>query len=294
MSSLPAGWYKDPADTSTQRYWDGEGWLGKAIPADAVPPDGPPAVEVEPPMPAPAAAPPTPQAYAPPQPPPPAYGPPPGWTPQPGKAQPMHAYAYPMPQALPHGLPLAGLGRRLVARLIDIAAVIVLNLVVNAWFFYQYWQDFKPILRDYMAQVAAGNQPMTVEPTPRMQTLSIAIVMVATLLWLLYEAPAIGSRGQTLGKRIMGVKVVPIESTKPLGFGRAFARWARLGMWTLFWWCGVGLIIQFLASLSPVWDPRLRQAWHDKAAATVVVAVPHGAHPTVTTAPRGDTSGGPQ
>ena len=36
MSSLPAGWYKDPADTSTQRYWDGEGWLGKAIPADAV------------------------------------------------------------------------------------------------------------------------------------------------------------------------------------------------------------------------------------------------------------------
>ena len=29
MSSLPAGWYKDPADTSTQRYWDGEGWLAE-------------------------------------------------------------------------------------------------------------------------------------------------------------------------------------------------------------------------------------------------------------------------
>ena len=49
MSSLPAGWYTDPADTTTQRYWDGEGWLGKAIPADATPPDGPPPVEEEPP-----------------------------------------------------------------------------------------------------------------------------------------------------------------------------------------------------------------------------------------------------
>ena len=37
MSSLPAGWYRDPADTTTQRYWDGEGWLGKAIPATDTP-----------------------------------------------------------------------------------------------------------------------------------------------------------------------------------------------------------------------------------------------------------------
>src|SRR3954467_4252706 len=58
MSSLPAGWYKDPADTTTQRYWDGEGWIGKAIPADAVPPDSPPPVEEEPPPATPAPPPP--------------------------------------------------------------------------------------------------------------------------------------------------------------------------------------------------------------------------------------------
>jgi uncharacterized RDD family membrane protein YckC len=125
-----------------------------------------------------------------------------------------------------------------------------------------------------------------------MQTLSVAILTVATLLWLLYEAPATGSRGQTLGKRAMGIKVLPVEGVKPLGFGRAFTRWARLGMWTLFWWCGVGLVVQFVAALSPVFDPRLRQAWHDKAAATVVVAVPPGAHPTVEAASRGDLPGG--
>ena len=30
MSSIAPGWYKDPADPATQRYWDGEGWLGDA------------------------------------------------------------------------------------------------------------------------------------------------------------------------------------------------------------------------------------------------------------------------
>jgi uncharacterized RDD family membrane protein YckC len=328
MSSLPAGWYKDPADTSTQRYWDGEGWLGKAIPADEVPPVGPPPVEAEPPV-APPAAPvaqPQPQPYAAPQPYPPGqpgYGPPPGWQqppppqgwhqpppgwqqppppqqgwqqPPPGwqQAQPPHAYLYPMPEARPHGMPLAGLGQRLLARLIDIAVVLLLNIVVNGWFVYQWWQDFRPIYHRYVDQVMAGGEPDMIEPTGRMQTLQMAIIVIATLLWLLYEAPAISSRGQTLGKMLMGIKVVGLDSTQPIGFRRGFSRWAQLGMWTLFWWCLIGLVVQFLDSLSATFDPRLRQAWHDKAASTVVVAVPRGTQPTVEAAPRGDIPGGPQ
>ncbi|GAA4594112.1 putative RDD family membrane protein YckC [Actinoplanes octamycinicus] len=352
MSSLPAGWYKDPADTSTQRYWDGEGWLGKAIPADAVPPVGPPPVEAEPPAAPPPVVTPQPQPYAPPQPPPahPAYGPPPGWQqpppgwqqpppgwhqppppqgwqqpppgwqqppppqgwqqpppgwqqpppgwqqPPPPQAwpypQPPHAYAMPVPKARPHGMPLAGLGQRLLARLIDIGVVLLLNVVVNGWFVYQWWQDFRPIYNRYLDQVMAGAEPDMLEPTGRMQTLQMTIIVIATLLWLLYEAPAISSRGQTLGKMLMGIKVVGLDSTQPIGFRRAFSRWAQLGMWTLFWWCLVGLVIQFLDSLSATFDPRLRQAWHDKAASTVVVAVPRGAQQTVEAAPRGDIPGG--
>ncbi|MEV0896738.1 RDD family protein [Actinoplanes sp. NPDC049802] len=350
MSSVPAGWYKDPADTSTQRYWDGEGWVGKAIPADATPPDGPPpAQEPEPPAPVTPAAPAAPAAvpgpagpqtgpppgWAPQPPPPPGWQPPPGmqpppgwqqpppgtqpppgwqqpppgwqqpppgwqqqappvgWQPQPG-AQPMHPYLYPMPEVRPHGMALAGLGRRLTARLIDITAVLLLNVVVNGYFGWMYWQDFLPILTDYLDQYRAGvAAPVMQQPSERMSTLSVAILMIATLLWLVYEAPSIAGSGQTLGKRIMGIKVVPVEKDGPIGFGRAFTRWARLGMWTLFWWCGIGLVVQFMAALSPVFDPRLRQAWHDKAAATVVVAVPAGAKPT-TTATRGDNPGGPR
>ncbi|WP_436525793.1 RDD family protein [Actinoplanes sp. HUAS TT8] len=364
MSSLPAGWYNDPADTSTQRYWDGEGWLGKAIPADAVPPDGP-LMEAEPPAAPPVTAPESvpgpPPGWGPPpvqppagwhqppgwQQPPPGYPqqppagwqqppagiqpppagiqpppagfqpppagfppphpgwqqppqpqawhqPPPGWQPPPG-AQPPHAYLYPMPQARPHGLPLAGLGQRLLARLIDIAVVLVLNVVVNGWFAYQWWQDFHPMLTHYLDQVRAGTQPDMFQPTARMEVLEMAIFLIATLLWLVYEAPAIAGRGQTLGKMVVGIKVVGLDSTAPIGFRRAFGRWAQLGVWTLLWWCLIGFVIQLLDALSPTFDSRLRQAWHDKSAATVVVAVPPGAtQPTVEAAPRGENPGGPE
>jgi uncharacterized RDD family membrane protein YckC len=271
MSSLPAGWYTDPADTSTQRYWDGEGWLGKAIPADAVPPDGPPPVEEEP---APVIETPVAKPAAESLPVPNPQGPPPGWQPPPG----MRTAAFPYPvEARPHGFPLAGLGPRLVARLLDILAVLLLNVVVNGWFAYQWAQEFVPVYRAALESMEAGNSAFDgVQPNGRMEGLFWAMLIIATLLWLLYEAPAIASTGQTLGKRIMRIRVVALESTKPLGFGRAFGRWARLGLWTPFWYCGVGFIVQFVDAISPVFDPQLRQAFHDKTARTVVVAVPAG------------------
>lgn len=209
--------------------------------------------------------------------------PPPGW--QQSQAHPAappypYPYPFPLPEVRPHGMALAGLGKRLTARLIDIVAVLLLNVVVNGYFVYLYMQDFLPIFHNIMDRAATGaTVPVTPQGTPRMEVLTIAIIVLATLLWLAYEAPAISNSGQTIGKRIMGIKVVPVENPGQIGFARAFTRWARLGMWTLFWSCGVGLVIQFLYALSPVFDPRLRQAWHDKAAATVVVDVPVGGVP---------------
>jgi uncharacterized RDD family membrane protein YckC len=282
MSSLPAGWYKDPADTSTQRYWDGEGWLGKAIPADAVPPDGPPPPDQpEPPVaPEPPVMPEPPLVLGP----PPVPGPPPGYSRPPG-------FRYPMPypvEARPHGFALAGLGQRLVARIIDILAVLALNVVVNGYFAYLAWLEFKPLLR------AAMNDPFgdTPQANGRLDSLIWIMLIVATLLWLLYEAPSTGSRGQTLGKRIMQIKVVKLDDTTPLGFGLAFRRWARLGLWTPFWGClGLGALFQFIDSVSPLFDPRLRQALHDKTARTVVVALPPHYRPTVDARSGGAGSG---
>jgi hypothetical protein len=293
MSSLPAGWYKDPADPSTQRYWDGEGWLGKAIPADATPPEGPP-----PPEPSPPPAPVTPAAPTVPSIEPPAYPetvippsgyppPPPGWIPPPGWQPPPGWIVQPRP----HGFALARMGQRLAARLVDILAVLLLNAVVNGYFVYQFALEFAPLYRQAMAD-PFGDPP---QPTDRSEYLIWTMLIIATLLWLLYEAPAIGSRGKTLGKRLLRIKVMAVEHTDPIGFGRAFRRWARLGMWTPFWGCaGLGFLLQLVDCLSPLFDPKLRQALHDKTARTVVIALPPDNRQTVSAASGNSSEGQPR
>ena len=187
----------------------------------------------------------------------------------------MRAVAYPTVEARPHGYALAGLGPRLVARLLDILAVLLLNVVVNGYFAYQFIQEFRPIYQATLDEMARGGSAYDVAPSGRMEGLLWAMLIVATLLWLVYEAPAIASSGQTLGKRLMRIKVVAVENTEPIGFGRAFGRWARLGLWTPAWGCaGFGLILQLVDSISPAFDQQLRQAFHDKTARTVVVALP--------------------
>jgi uncharacterized RDD family membrane protein YckC len=187
----------------------------------------------------------------------------------------MRAGMYPPIQARPHGFALAGLGPRLLARLIDILAVLLLNIVINGWFAYQWAREFVPMYRATIDEMANGGSAWDVQASGRMDGLLWAMLIIATLLWLAYEAPAIGSSGQTLGKRLMRIKVVAVEDTKPLGFGRAFGRWARLGLWTPAWGCaGIGFVLQLIDCVSPVFDQQLRQAFHDKTARTVVVALP--------------------
>jgi uncharacterized RDD family membrane protein YckC len=198
------------------------------------------------------------------------------------------AYAYPV-QARPHGFALAGLGTRLVARLIDIIAVLLLNVLVNGFLVYQWWLEVEPVFRAAMADPFGAQQ----QPSPRADYLMLTILVVTTALWLAYEVPALGNSGQTLGKRIMKIKVVALENTDRIGNGRAFRRWARLGMWTPLWTCfGLGLIMQLVDSLSPAFDPKLRQALHDKSARTVVVALPPGYAPTVEATGGGDATRG--
>ncbi|MFG1950575.1 RDD family protein [Micromonospora sp. NPDC048830] len=311
--SVQPGWYVDPADPETRRYWDGEGWIGAPIPVDATPPEGPPPVEPPPPpvspaAPAghPAAAPMSAGPFPGPQPGPapgpgahqgPGYGPPPGYGqhgPPPGYGQhgPPPGYGHPQgpppgwpyptwpvrpPQPRPHGLPLAGYGARLVARLIDLGIVFLLNVVVNGWFVWRYVEEVTPYLREAWRRGLANNPSMEGLPQPGEQAggLQIAILLIATALWFAYEVPAMAGNGQTLGKRLMGIRAVPMEADQPLGFGRALRRWSTLGLPTLLWYCcGLGLLLQLVDAVSPLFDQPLRQALHDKRALTVVVQLP--------------------
>ncbi|SCG75655.1 RDD family protein [Micromonospora humi] len=330
--SLEPGWYVDPAEPETRRWWDGEGWIGAPIPVDVTPPDGPPPAEPEPaatPAPgatvdrsAPGAPGAVPTSGAPGQPgqpgPPGQPGQPgswpgqsgqpgpwpgqpgqpgqpgswPGQLGQPGQQGPPPGWPYPQwpgrpPIPRPHGLPLASYGARLVARLIDLGVVFLLNALVNGWFVWKYVEAISPYLRETMRRAVNGDT--STEGLPQIDDqaggLQVVILLIATALWFAYEVPSMAARGQTFGKRVAGVRALPVEADQPLGFGRAFRRWSTLGMPTLLWYCcGLGLVLQFVDAVSPLFDQPLRQALHDKRAQTVVVQLPRN-RPDPRTAP---------
>ncbi|MEV1285971.1 RDD family protein [Micromonospora sp. NPDC049679] len=318
------GWYKDPAEPTSQRYWDGGGWVGAALPADVTPPEGPPPAEpapepapapmdqhpqVPPPAAPPWAAgppvppnmthPPTPVAHPVPggQPFPPAPGPPPPGWPYP----PPYGYVI-APPPRPHGLALAPLGARLAARLIDIGLVLLLNVVVNGWFVWQYVQEMSPFIGELWRRTLAGDSSREGLPMPgeRADSLQIVIVLLAAALWFAYEVPATANTGQTLGKRIMRLKVTRLDRDGPLGFGRSFRRWNTLGLPTLLWVCCVGFVMQLVDCAYVLFDRPLYQALHDKTAQTVVVRLPRARPATAATTgisdadteDRSDTPGG--
>jgi uncharacterized RDD family membrane protein YckC len=82
-----------------------------------------------------------------------------------------------------------------------------------------------------------------------------------------YEVGLIGSRGATIGKQLLGIKVVRETDGGLPGYGPAAIRWVipLAG----FFACCVGW---FVVVLSPFWDSTKRnQGYQDKLAKTLVV-----------------------
>lgn len=334
--SIEPGWYPDPAEPGTQRYWDGEGWLGDPLPADATAPDGPPpepAAAIDPvdprgpvdpdttmPPVGPAPAyypyppyrlpppaetpgqsgdktaestaqptyPPYPFPYYPPIPLPPPNPSAPQYQPPAGNPYPPIPYGYAYPPAAtvarPHGLPLAAPQTRLLARLIDLALLGVLALAVNGYLIWKLIGGYSDALKKYEANEQISDTSVG--------NYIFLIVLLTAALWAAYEIPQLANNGQTVGKRLMGIRVMRLESDQPLGLGRSFRRWWGLGGATLLWPCfGAGFLIQFVDCLFVVIDRPLGQALHDKRAATVVVRVGRGTSADPTSRPSGDTTG---
>jgi uncharacterized RDD family membrane protein YckC len=73
--------------------------------------------------------------------------------------------------------------------------------------------------------------------------------------------------GQTVGKKVMNIRIVDAENGGPIGYGRAILRY--IGKIVSGIPCGLGYFWM-------LWDPN-KQTWHDKIANTVVV--PTSAYP---------------
>jgi len=160
--------------------------------------------------------------------------------------------------------------------MVDVIAVLLLCAIANSWFAIQFWQGMRPYYTEAMRRAMAGDTSTANLPTvpQSASTLLLVICFVTTAVWFAYEVPASANSGQTLGKRLLGIKVVRLETADQLGFGRSLRRWSRLGLPTLLWYCCIGFLLQFVDCLFVLIDRPLHQALHDKAAGTVVVQVP--------------------
>jgi uncharacterized RDD family membrane protein YckC len=84
-------------------------------------------------------------------------------------------------------------------------------------------------------------------------------LVVAYFLW----AKPVGEGRQTIGQRMMGVRVVDAQTGDPaIGVTRAYARW----LFRTF----ISPLVCYLGFLWALWDDR-QQAWQDKAVNTLVL-----------------------
>ncbi|MFD9821643.1 RDD family protein, partial [Streptomyces violascens] len=249
-----------------------------AAPAQAQPPQLPPARLMQP-----GAAQPAP---VPPQPPQPHAGVPGSpMTAGPGGgaaswAQQVHQLAQPEPQAnqpvVPWKPPVAdpflqaaqaqasarpaGLGRRLTARLVDTVLLggAVAGLAVPLL------PGVTGHIQDKIDAAKLSGKTVTVYLLDGTTAGFLGIVLGAFLvLGLLYEALPTAKWGRTLGKKLCGVQVRGIESYEPPTFGQAARRWLVYGV--------LGLLAVGVVNVAwCLFDRPWRQCWHDKAARTFV------------------------
>ena len=131
----------------------------------------------------------------------------------------------------PHDL--ASPGKRVAARLIDIVLVVAAGVVVVS----------------------------VINPGSFVRSLTYVVIGA------LYEIAMITMRGQTVGKMIMNIEVVGVETAVTPSALAATIRWATHGVWGLV---PFGLWITLVTFISPGFRDRM-MGFHDSFANTVVI-----------------------
>ncbi|MCL6640952.1 MAG: RDD family protein [Candidatus Rokubacteria bacterium] len=164
----------------------------------------------------------------------------------------------------PGGQPLAGFDKRLVAYVLDSLILGAISLVV--------------LLPAYICAFFVIMQPLTTvngevidgETGVRafLSLMVVILVLIALGLGLSYVYHvelALRAGGQTHGKRIAKIRIVPLNPTEPLTRRHLALRFfSQVGMNYV---PGLGLV----DGLYQLWDKPYQQCLHDKAAKTVVV-----------------------
>jgi uncharacterized RDD family membrane protein YckC len=166
-----------------------------------------------------------------------------------------------VPAVSPGGYPLADFGQRLAARIIDglIVGAVAMVVLIPAYIYFAFAVIGPSVTVD-------GE---VVDPGPEivLPLLGfIAFVFVFSLvLAYVYEVEIMFRTGQTPGKRIMKIRIIPVDPAQTLTRGHAVRRFLVIQ--------GANLVpgLSWVDGLFQLWDKPYRQCLHDKFAKTLVI-----------------------
>jgi uncharacterized RDD family membrane protein YckC len=169
------------------------------------------------------------------------------------------------PPMSPGGQPLADFGSRLLAYLVDGAIATGIAMVIfMPVFFIVFLNEFNDL-----AATPPGEPPsMDGSFVWTILAVEIGAVLLLLVAYYFYYVELLYRRGQTIGKKVAKVRVIPIDPARPMTRGIAAKRFLAHIV--------AGTIVPFYSYLDgfwQLWDKPYLQTLHDKFAQTVVVKV---------------------
>ncbi len=141
----------------------------------------------------------------------------------------------------------ASFGQRLTARLVDSAIVLIAAFVIQQIFIVLIKSD-----NTYNVEYILRN-------------LDQAVPGFAIILWVLIYSPILENFGGTVGKRLVGIKLVDVKTLQPSAFRFYFGRtWLYLVMVV------VAVVPAIVSGLAVLFSDK-KQAWHDQLTGMVCI-----------------------
>lgn len=249
MSERASGWYPDPNDPDTLRYWDGILWTDRTMPRlkpglDQSTIGAPRPVEQHP----------HPHQHV----------------PYPGQHPAMQTR--PALAITPDGQQLSGWWRRAFALIIDNVITFVVAIPLS-WAWLSDWVDvYRTFISDTMDASRTGGKTPSVPSA--LFDFPWQVGLVAVAVYFVYEVTLTTWRGQTVGKMITGIKVRQVEQDKPPTPVTSIYRFLIKQLSSIV---GSVPLLSFLVAvfqlvdyLRPLGD-RMKQSFHDAWPGTYVV-----------------------
>ncbi len=264
----PSGWYDDPQDPNSLRYFDGVLWTDHVEPKQRIQPGiGRPADHDTSPTAAGASS------YAnpghTPSDPPSHYG---------YAAAPRGSWSHSGPTT-PDGSPLAEWWQRLVAALVDELILSFLAAILGGYWVYQFIERYAVLVAELAAADVDRLDPLLDRWINESMQLILPVLTIQAIIHVIYHVYFLTRSGATPGKMIMGIRVRRVDRPGPLTLVEALRRLAiHIGAFVLGFVPLISIVAGVASILDPLWllwDPR-RQTLHDKLADTLVEKRPKG------------------